>query len=304
MERADRPDKDPGMSLFAGFEHIVRAQEPLAPYTWLRIGGKAEYFAEPTSLAELQRLVQHCHTHNVPVRVIGGGSRVLVRDSGVPGLVLQLSAPAFSKIEVSAPTITAGGGAKLGHLVSTSVREGLAGLESLVGIPGTVAGALRGNAESGGAAIGQWTSAATVLTHKGEMVQRQRAELRFSYGGSSLDELVILGAEFQLEPADVTELTRRMQKAWIVRRTAQPSSNLGMGRIFKDPQGLAAAELIEQVGLRGHKIGAAQISDVSANFIEVEPGVTSDQVEQLIELMRSKVLAALGVELECELEVW
>jgi UDP-N-acetylmuramate dehydrogenase len=292
------------MSVFRGFEHIVREQEPLAPHTWFRLGGAAEFFAEPTNLEELTRLVQHCHRGEIPVRIIGGGSQVLVPDQGVQGLVIQLSAPPFCEITVTGDQISAGGGAKLGHLVSTAVREGLAGLESLVGIPGTVAGALRGNADSYGSSIGQWTASATVLTRQGEMRVRQRDELRFSYGESSLDELVILSATFRLEPGDSAELTRRMQKLWIVKRTSQPTGTLGTGRIFKDPQGLTAAELVEQVGLGGHQIGQARVSDASANFIEVTPGATSEQVQQLITLMQSQVATTLGVELECELEIW
>ena len=109
---------------------------------------------------------------------------------------------------------------------------------------------------------------------------------------------------FRLEPGDPAELTRKMQKLWIVKQTSQPTGTLGTGRIFKNPQGLTAAELIEQVGLRGHQIGEARISDASANFIEVTPGATSEQVKQLIELIRSQVAAVLGVELEEELEIW
>ena len=157
------------MTAFRGLEQIVRQQEPLAPYTWFRLGGPAEYFAEPTNLDELTQLVQSCHAEDIPVRILGGGSRILIPDAGVRGLVIQLSAPAFGKIEVHADQITAGGGAKLGHLVATAVREGLAGLESLVGIPGTVAGALRGNADSHGASIGHWTTSADVLTRCGEI---------------------------------------------------------------------------------------------------------------------------------------
>ncbi len=292
------------MTAFRGFEHVVREQQPLAPYTWFRLGGNAQYFAEPTSVDELQRLVRYCVEHDLPVRLLGGGSRILVPDSGVAGLVIQLSAPVFGEVRVDGQTLVAGGGAKLGQLVSTSVREGLAGLESLVGIPGTVAGALRGNAAASGSSIGQWTSAATVMTRQGEILVRQRDQLRFSYGESSLDETVILNATLVLEPGDANELTRRMQKAWIIKRTSQPSGMLGTGRIFKDPLGLGAAELIENAGLRGAQVGQARVAEASANFIEVYPGASSNDVKQLIEMMKNKVASALGVNLECELEIW
>ena len=150
------------MTAFAGLEHIVREQVPLGPLTWIRLGGVAEYFAEPTSIEELRQLVCHCTEQGTPIRVLGGGSRVLIPDAGVPGVVLHLSAPAFCQISVKGHEIHAGGGAKLSHLVSTAAREGLAGLENLVGIPGTVAGALRGNADSSGSSIGQWTTAAKI----------------------------------------------------------------------------------------------------------------------------------------------
>ena len=108
----------------------------------------------------------------------------------------------------------------------------------------------------------------------------------------------------RLEPGDVNELTRRMQKVWIIKRAAQPSGELGTGRIFKDPLGLSAAELIEQVGMHGHQVGGARLSDASANFIEVAPGTRSHDVRELIDLMRTRVSTMLGVSLETELEVW
>ncbi|MEX0977409.1 MAG: FAD-binding protein, partial [Pirellulales bacterium] len=158
------------MSLAKGFEHFVKRAEPLAPHTWFHLGGPAEYFAEPASVEDLRALVRRAREGGVAVRMLGGGSNVLVRDEGVSGLVVRLSAPAFSEIKVGKQTLTAGSGAKLGHAISTSVREGLAGLETLVGIPGTIGGALHGNAGSRGGDIGQWTCQATVMTADGEMV--------------------------------------------------------------------------------------------------------------------------------------
>lgn len=294
------------MTVFAGsgFEHIVREQEPLSPYTWFRLGGTAEYFAEPTSIDELAGLAQFCVNKQIPVRVLGAGSRVLVPDAGIKGLVVQLTAPAFCQIEVAGQEITAGGGARLGHLIATSVREGLAGLENLVGIPGTVAGALRSNADSNGSAIGQWATSATVMTRQAAIVSKSRDELRFSYGESNLDELAILSATFHLETGDPAELTRRMQKYWIIKRTTQPASNLGIGRIFKDPQGISAATLIEEAGLRGREIGQARVSESCANYIEVGLGASSANVRELVELMKTQVAESLGVDLECELEIW
>src|SRR5262245_28075367 len=180
------------MSIPAGFEHIVRENEPLAPYTWLRLGGAAQYFAEPARVEELAALVRRCFESGLAVRILGGGSNLLVRDEGITGMVVALGAAAFGKIETSGRKLVAGGGAKLGHVISTAVREGLAGMEMLVGIPGTLGGALHTNAGTHAGDIGQTAASATVMTRKGETVARQKSELRFGYRNSSLDELVIL----------------------------------------------------------------------------------------------------------------
>ena len=217
------------MGLFSGFEHIVRDNEPLAPYTWLRLGGSADYFAEPASVEELAALIRRADEERLPVRVLGGGSNVLIRETGVRGLVVCLSAAAFSQISVHGQIVSAGGGARLGHVVSTAVREGLSGLEQLVGIPGTVGGALHGNSGANGTDVGQWTHSATVMTRGGELVQRSRDELQFSYRQSSLDEPVIVRVEFALEPDSPSELTKRMQKAWIVKKSTLPQGNTNAG---------------------------------------------------------------------------
>ena len=292
------------MGFLTGFEHIVRDSEPLAPLTWLRLGGPAEYLAEPTSTDELAALIKRSHEEGMPVRVLGGGSNVLVRDEGVPGLVLSLTAAAFSQITVNGNIVRAGSGAKLGHAVSTAVREDLAGLEPLVGIPGTVGGALHSNSGSVGADVGQWTHSATVMTRSGEIITRSREELRFSYRQSSLDEPVILDAEFALEKDDSRELTKRMQKAWIVKRAHQPQGNLNVGCIFKDVGGLSAGQLIEQAGLKSARTGDALVCAENPNFIVANTGATSADVMKLIELLQHGVAETLGVDLETEIEIW
>jgi len=238
------------MTLEKGFEHCVKRAEPLAPHTWFHLGGPAEFFAEPHTVDELQLLVRRCRDEGVPVRLLGAGPTSWLRDEGVAGMVIRLSAPAFNEITVGKQLVSAGGGAKLGHAISTSVREGLAGLETLVGIPGTVGGALHGNAGSRGGDLGQWTCQATVMTRAGEILERTREELVFAYRESSLDELVILSAQFQLEQDNPEELTKRMQKQWIVKKASQPLGHQSAGCIFKNPRGMSAGMLIEQAGLK------------------------------------------------------
>ena len=292
------------MSLAKGFEHFVKRAEPLAPHTWFHLGGPAEFFAEPNTVEELQALVRRAREENVAIRLLGGGSNILVRDQGVPGLTVRLSAPAFSEISTDGQVVSAGGGAKLGHAISTSVREGLAGLEALVGIPGTIGGALHGNAGSRGGDIGQWTCQATIMTRAGEIITRSREELVFAYRESSLDELVILSAKFALDKDDPEELTKRMQKQWIIKKASQPLGHQSAGCIFKNPRGMSAGMLIEQAGLKNSRSGQAEVSERHANFIVADPGATSQDVLTLIELVKQRVLERLGIELETEIEIW
>jgi len=292
------------MGLLTGFEKIVRQAEPLAMHTWFQLGGPAEYFAEPRNAEELIALVRRCHEEEVPVRVLGRGSNLLVRDEGVPGMVVRLTASAFCQIQVEGHSITAGGGAKLGQVVTTAVHEGLAGLEVLVAIPGTLGGALHGNAGTHGGDIGQWTSEATVITHAGEVSEPQREDLVFGYRQSSLDELVILDAKLELEQDDPRELAKRLQKHWILRKASQPMGHQCAGCVFRNPRGTTAGELIEAAGLKGTRIGGAVVSDRHANFIIAEPECTSNDVLRLIEVIRSQVAQRLGISLELELEIW
>ncbi len=292
------------MTVVSGFEKIVRHDEPLAPRTWLRLGGNAEFFAQPNSVEELAALVRRCREEEVPIRVLGGGSNLLIRTDGVRGMVVALVSSAFNQVGLTTRGISAGGGAKLGHVISTAVGAGLAGLEPLVGIPGTLGGALHGNAGTRGGDIGQWAARATVMTRTGEILVRERADLVFGYRQSSLDELVILNAEFELDEDDPERLTKRMQMQWIVKKAAQPMAHENPGRIFKNPRGMSAAMLVEQAGLKGAQVGGAQISPHHANYIVAGEGATSTDVLKLIDQIRSSVADRLGVELETEIEIW
>lgn len=292
------------MSLRTGFEDFIRAAEPLAPHTWFRLGGPAEFFAEPRTQDELVALVKRCHEEGTAIRVLGGGSNIIVRDEGVGGVVVRLVSQDFAALKIDKGQVTVGGGARLGHVISATVREGLRGLEALVGIPGTIGGALHGNAGGRGGDVGQWTAAATVVTRKGEVLTRERDELVFGYRESSLDELVILSARFQLEPDDPVELTRRMQKQWIVKKAGQPMSHQSAGCIFKNPRGMSAGMLIDQAGLKGMRVGGAVVSDRHANFFVAEEGCTAQDVLRLIDQVREAVSERMGVDLELEIEIW
>jgi len=292
------------MVSFKGFEKIVRQNEPLAMHTWFQLGGPAEFFAEPENPDQLVALMERCREQDVPVRVLGQGSNILVRDEGVPGMVIRLSAPAFAEIKVEGCNVTAGSGALLGRVVTTSVYNGLGGLEGLVGIPGTVGGAVHGNAGTNVGDIGQWLTSVTVLSDAGGIIERQRDEIFFGYRQTSISEPVILEARFQLVEDDPHELARRMQKHWIVKKASQPMGHQCAGSVFKNPRGATAAELIEAAGLKGTRIGGAVVSERHTNFIIAEPECTSQDVLRLIELVRSQVRDRMGVQLELELEIW
>lgn len=292
------------MSRWQGFEKIIRENEPLPMHTWLGVGGPAEFYAQPRNQEELARLIIRANEESIPVRILGVGSNVLIRDEGVPGLVIHLNHPSFAGIHVEGECVVAGGGASLSRVVTTSVHEGLGGLEVLTAIPGTVGGAVRGNVGAHGGDIGQWVGSVTLMTHTGDIVVRKRNEIVFGYRRSSLDDLVILEVRFELQPEDPRELARRLQKLWIVRRAAQPLGHQASVRVFRDPRGTTAGELIEAAGLKGTRIGGAMISDRNANFIVAESGCTTADILRLIDLVRTQVSNRLGVLLELELEVW
>jgi len=282
----------------------VQKNVPLAERTWFKVGGAAQYFAEPSSIDELQAVVERCRDDGLQVRLLGGGSKVLVRDEGVSGMVISLSHPSFADIKVAGERATVGSGAMLANAITVTVGAGLAGLEPLVGIPGTVGGALHGNAGSHGGDIGQWACRATVMTRSGEIVERERGDLVFAYRESSLDELVILSAEFELEREDPIVVTKRMQKQWIVKKANLPMAHENTGCIFKNPRGMSAGMLIDQCGLKGEQVGGAKVSERHANFFVAKSGATAKDILQLIDVVRNRVAERMGVELETEIEIW
>jgi|HubBroStandDraft_6_1064221.scaffolds.fasta_scaffold293871_2 UDP-N-acetylmuramate dehydrogenase len=286
------------------FKDIALRDQPLAPHTWMKIGGPAQYLVRPRNVDELREVVRTCHDEQMPVRILGAGSNVLVRDEGVSGAVVQLVSDSFGEISIEGSSVRVGAGALLSRLISESVKAELAGLETLSGIPGTVGGAVRGNAGGRAGDIGQFVESITVINVKGEIATRNGDELWFGYRESNIDELMILEVSIKLQQGDSEEITRRMRKLWIMKKATQPLSFQTAGCIFKNPRGLSAGALIEQAGLKGIRVGEAEISDRHANFIVTNPGAKSDDVLRLIDLIRSKVSEQFGVDLELEIKIW
>jgi UDP-N-acetylmuramate dehydrogenase len=282
----------------------VARRELLAPHTWLGIGGAAGYFCEPVDIDALARLARRCRERSIPLRVIGGGSNVLVSSAGYPGMVVRLSAPAFCTIAVAKSAITAGAGAKLVHVVSAAVQAGLAGLEMLVGIPGTVGGAVVGNSSSRGGDVGARITTVTVMLSDGTIETRQGSDLAFQSRWSNLDDVIVIACRFELDEESPDFLTKRMQKQWIVERAEQPSGIRAVAMMFKDPLGMTAESLIEQAGGRDMRVGAASVYGPHANYVVAGAGCSSDDVRGLVERVRSAVRDKLGVELTPLIEVW
>lgn len=292
------------MSLAQMFPDFVHPQVPLGPYTTLRLGGPAEFLAQPRSVAELAALMKAAADQSQPVRVLGIGSNVLVSDEGVSGVVVRLSEPAFLQINLDPPRVQAGGGTPLMALIRESASHRLSGLETLVGIRATVGGALRVNAGDRNGEIGQYTRRVQVLDRDFQAVWREHDELKFGEKSSNLDDPVILSAEFELERDTADAIVKRMRKAWIMRQSRQPSVQEPAARLFRDPRGLTATALIERAGLAQAKVGQARLSERNANYVVTSPGATSRDVLRLIDLVRSKVRESSGIQLDLDLQIW
>lgn len=284
--------------------HLVRTDEPLGPLVWLGIGGPARYFAEPVEPDDVQKLIRAANESDLPVRILGGGSNLLVRESGFDGLVISMSGPATSGIEITGNKMTVGAGAKLSHAVIKAVGAGLGGVEHLVGIPGTVGGAVVGNASSDGRDIGSVVESVTVLERSGELRTLNQERAGFSHRKSSLVGLAILSVTFDLESADVTALTKRMQKLWIGRNASRPSEEPRIAMPFVEPDEMSVSDLLHQVGLAGVREGEVSIDTQHPQFLIARSGATSEQCMKLIERVREQVLLQTGIDLQLDLQIW
>jgi UDP-N-acetylmuramate dehydrogenase len=286
------------------FNEILQRDVSLADLTWLRTGGPADYLLTPRTESELLAVVSACRSDSLPIHILGCGSNLLVRDAGVRGAVIRIADPLLSEIRIDGTSVEAGAAALLSSVITEATRAGLGGVEHLVGIPGTIGGAVVGNSGGRSGDIGQLIRSVRVLTQAGDVAIRRGDELSFSYRRSSIQDLVLLSAELALHRDDTDELMKRMRKNWIMKRSTQPLADQSAGCIFRNPRGLSAGALIEQCGLKNASVGKARISDRHANFIVTEAGATSTDIEMLIARVQSAVAAKYSVELELEIQVW
>lgn len=292
------------MNIFSGLEKIVEKDFPLADYTWYGLGGKADYFIKPATIEELQESVLRCIDNDLPIRVIGFGSNLLVSDKGVKGAVIKLQGQGFSEAKFDGEILTAGAGADVGELIRTCVRKGLSGLEALTGIPGSVGGAVRMNAGGNFGDLGSVVETVTLMDDQGNIYDKSKPELMFDYRSTNISATFILGAQIKLNQADQDQIMRTVKEIWIYKKNSQPLNTKNAGCVFKNPRGVSAGALIDRAGLKGHRIGGAVVSEKHANFIIAEKDCKSSDVLKLIEYIKDRVRQQHDIELELEIEIW
>ena len=289
---------------FAGLDEIVQEQAPLAPLTWYRIGGPARYLIRPRSPAELGDVARRCVEADLRMHVLGLGANLLVGDGGVDGVVIRLDADHWRQVRVVGNTVEVGAGADLQKLLLRTVRAGLGGLECLAGIPGTVGGGVRMNAGGKFGDLGAVVRRVAVMDSAGNGFDRHKDDLVFGYRSTNIVAPFILGATLELDEDDPDRILRKTKEIWMYKRNTQPLNAKNCGCVFKNPRGLSAGALIDAAGLKGTKVGGAEVSDKHANFIVAHPGCRADDVLELIRIIREKVASRSGVELESEVQVW
>lgn len=282
----------------------VREHEPLADHSWYKIGGRARYFLEVADDAVLPDLVARLHHNRIPLLVIGAGSNTLFAGAELSGLTIKL---ATERRATGGDRVTVSAGTLMPRLAADSAKEGRAGLEFGAGVPGTVGGSVYGNAGAFGREVKDGLVTADVLTPEGQMVSLSNAECAFGYRTSAFKSdrpgWVILGATFSTTADQPDRIRERIKLVQKHRRDTQPIEKRSLGSTFKNPPGDSAGRLIEAAGLKGRRVGGAEISRKHANFIVNVGGATADDVLALMAEMRDRVREQFGIELEAEVRI-
>jgi UDP-N-acetylmuramate dehydrogenase len=274
--------------------------EPLAPKTSMKVGGLAAAYVEISSIVNLVALLSMCESQNIPWTIIGFGSNLLVRDEGYQGVVIRLIGD-FTKVSIKGTHVRAGGATPMVALCRETALAGLTGAEGLVGIPGTVGGAVRMNAGTD-VEFGDVIKRVEVLVAGDKLESFTTPE--FEYRRSSLDRrAVVTAAELDLQPGDVATVQAELKRRITKRNQTQPLELPNSGSIFRNPPGDYAGRLIETAGCKGWQIGGAQVSEKHANFIVNRGGATCADVLALIDKVRAAVKTRHGIELETEVHV-
>lgn len=295
----------------------MKPHEPLARYCSARIGGDAEYLIEVSTTAQLERVIVAIWKHQIPYVLLGSGSNVLISDAGLPGLVVINRARGRGRIKITETqdsiTIWAESGVNLGTVARLAAESGLGGLEWAVGIPGTIGGAVVNNAGAFDGDIAHSLIVAEILQRNAEpaseMFFRQRwtaADFEYSYRNSRIkrhhESIVVLGASLKVWKSDPVIVKAKMNEFNERRKLSQPVG-ASMGSIFKNPFGDYAGRLIEKAGLKGKRVGGAQISPAHANFIVNKGNACAQDVWELIQIAQETVYEKFGVTLELEIQI-
>jgi UDP-N-acetylmuramate dehydrogenase len=292
------------MNIFDGLEAAVKTDYALAKHTWYGIGGPADYFIQPQNPDQLADVILRCQDNGIKVRVIGFGSNLLIHDEGVRGAVVKLDSDAFTQSEFNDQHTTAWAGAELSDLVLTCVKKGLAGIEMLTGIPGSMGGAVRMNAGGSFGDIGSVVESVMLMDKEGNVFSKAKPELAFDYRFTNITAQFILNATLKLREDDPEQIMRTLQETWIYKKNNQPLNTRSCGCVFKNPPGQSAGALIDRAGLKGLQVGGAKVSDKHANFIVAQKGCKSVDVMRLVDAIGERVKAQFDIELEPEIEIW
>jgi UDP-N-acetylmuramate dehydrogenase len=289
---------------FGGCEEFVAENVSLSRYTWFKLGGPARWFVRPRSVEELQEAVRRCADNQIPIYVLGLGANLLVSDAGVDGAVFRFSQEFWNRISFEKNLVHVGAGVDMQKLLLKSVRQGMAGLECLAGIPGTIGGGVRMNAGGKFGDIGAVVSRVTVMDTAGNISERTKDDLVFDYRQTNISAKFILDATLELEEDDPHRILHKTKEIWMFKRNSQPLNSKNAGCIFKNPRGLSAGALIDQAGLKGLRVGGAEVSDKHANFIIAHPGCMTDDVNKLMKIIRERVFEKNEILLESEVQIW
>jgi len=281
---------------------------PLAPLVWFKSGGAADWLFEPKDVADLQEFLRDLDPE-IPVMALGLGSNLIVRDGGVPGVVVRLGKP-FAWVETVGKgtfglddALDCGGGASGIRVASMARDHGIAGLEFLRGIPGTVGGFVRMNGGAYGKEVKDILVDCDVVLRSGDLVTVPVGDLHYSYRHSDLPgQAVVVAARFRGEPGNPSDIGAEMDRIAAEREASQPLRSKTGGSTFKNPQGHKAWELVDAAGCRGLTLGGAQVSEKHTNFLINTGEATSADIEGLGEEVRRRVKDASGVELEWEIQ--
>lgn len=281
---------------------IILFDEPMSKHTSYGIGGPARAYVTPKNKEDLVSILKFSKDNNIPSYFIGSGSNLLVSDDGIDGIVITLG-KSFNKLEINKNNVFAETGVMLGKMVKECTKRNLSGLESLIGVPGTLGGALIMNAGAFGGEISNYLEYVSVITMSGDEKKYQQKDIKFNYRNSSFsDNEILINANFKFIFSDQKTVSKNKLKASGGRKSSQPLRFRSAGSVFKNPSEGAAGYFIDKAGLKGTKSGDAEISNVHANFFVNHGTATAKDVVRLINIARKKVYNEFGVMLELEIK--